>query len=358
MEKFDPAKHDVYDPADYDGFTTAEMQTKISAIIANREKMNKKNEIESLFTHNTNATAPTSARDNIPTSSIYEPWSPIVPTQPVAIPTTPIPSGTITTTSTLPKLDAPKDEPKKDGNPKTSVGSRKFSLSVMSSAVTAEIAVGMLEGARKYGRHNWRDEGAMASVYWDAACRHLIKWWEGEDIDPDSGLPHVVKAIGPEEMTPVPRATGVIDPALSPTLVGLLDHVVNEVDFYRDRTLVPGYAVGGKTGTAQIWDPKARGGKGDWKRNLFNYTFVGYIGRGRPELIVAVRIQEARPTVVKVGQLQMPVMSFELFRRIATDAIITLDLPAPPSGAPLTAADGTAVEDGAVGPDDPPVTDR
>ncbi len=164
--------------------------------------------------------------------------------------------------------------------------------------------------------------------------------------------PRVVKAIGGDDLTPAARATGVIDPALTPTLIGLLEHVVSEVDFYRDRTLVPGYAVGGKTGTAQIWDPKARGGKGDWKRNLFNYTFVGYIGRGRPELIVAVRIQEARPTVVKVGQLQMPVMSFELFRRIATDAITTLDLPEPPTNAPVTAADGSATATG------PPVTDR
>jgi cell division protein FtsI (penicillin-binding protein 3) len=164
--------------------------------------------------------------------------------------------------------------------------------------------------------------------------------------------PRVVKAIGGDELTPAARATGVIDPALTPTLIGLLEHVVSEVDFYRDRTLVPGYAVGGKTGTAQIWDPKARGGKGEWKRNLFNYTFVGYIGRGRPELIVAVRIQEARPTVVKVGQLQMPVMSFELFRRIATDAITTLDLPEPPTNAPVTAADGSATATG------PPVTDR
>lgn len=96
-----------------------------------------------------------------------------------------------TTTTTTTKIEVPK----KDGNPKTSVGSKKFSLSVMSSAVTAEIALGMLEGARKYGRHNWRDEGAMASIYWDAAMRHLIKWWEGEDIDPDSGLPHIVKAM-------------------------------------------------------------------------------------------------------------------------------------------------------------------
>jgi hypothetical protein len=30
--------------------------------------------------------------------------------------------------------------------------------------------------------------------------------------------------------------------------------------------------------------------------------------------------------VVRVGQLEMPVMSFELFRRIATDAISTPDL--------------------------------
>ena len=36
--------------------------------------------------------------------------------------------------------------------------------------------------------------------------------------------------------------------------------------------------------------------------------------------------RRARPTVVRVGQLEMPVMSFELFRRIATDAITTPDL--------------------------------
>lgn len=25
--------------------------------------------------------------------------------------------------------------------------------------------------------------------------RHICAWWEGEDTDPDSGLPHIVKAI-------------------------------------------------------------------------------------------------------------------------------------------------------------------
>jgi cell division protein FtsI/penicillin-binding protein 2 len=135
--------------------------------------------------------------------------------------------------------------------------------------------------------------------------------------------PHVVQAIGAHDVTVAPKGT-VLKPILSKTLVKIADHVVDEVDFYRNRTRVPGYHVGGKTGTAQIWDAKKR----RWKHNLFNYSFVGYIGRERgiPDLVVAVRIEEGRPTVARVGHLEMPVMSFELFRRIATNAINTPDL--------------------------------
>jgi cell division protein FtsI/penicillin-binding protein 2 len=134
--------------------------------------------------------------------------------------------------------------------------------------------------------------------------------------------PHVVKTIGSTDLDPPDRGR-VIDPKLSKTLVKMMNHVVTEVPFYRDRTLIKGYEVGGKTGTAQIWDSKARGGRGAWKHNLFNYSFVGYIARdpGAPDLVVAVQINEGTPTVARVGQLEMPVMSFELFRRIAHDAI-------------------------------------
>jgi cell division protein FtsI/penicillin-binding protein 2 len=134
--------------------------------------------------------------------------------------------------------------------------------------------------------------------------------------------PHVVKAIGSRELDPPSRGQ-VITPNLSRTLTGLMKHVVREVPFYRNRTLIKGYEVGGKTGTAQIWDVSARDGKGAWKHNLFNYSFVGYIARepGIPDLVVAVKIDEGTPTVARVGQLEMPVMSFELFRRIAHDAI-------------------------------------
>jgi stage V sporulation protein D (sporulation-specific penicillin-binding protein) len=132
--------------------------------------------------------------------------------------------------------------------------------------------------------------------------------------------PRVVKAIGDTDTAPISKGR-VMTPALSVQLTQLMNHVVSTVPFYRSRTLIPGFEVGGKTGTAQIWDTT----RNDWKVNLFNYTFVGYIARtpGHPDLVVAVRIEEGTPTVVRQGELEMPVMSFELFRRIAHDAITT-----------------------------------
>jgi cell division protein FtsI/penicillin-binding protein 2 len=137
--------------------------------------------------------------------------------------------------------------------------------------------------------------------------------------------PHVVAAVGDREVAPAARATGLVDARLRDVLVGLMAHVVESVPFYRAGTLVPGYVVGGKTGTAQIWDPTLNEGAGGWMPNLFNYSFVGYIGRTDPELIVAVRIARAEPKLTRAGAHALPVMSFELFRRIATDAMTSLD---------------------------------
>lgn len=80
-------------------------------------------------------------------------------------------------------------------NPKDALGIKKVPMSTIPSPVIAEVGVGMLEGASKYGRHNFRCIGVRGSVYYDATMRHLMAWWEGEDIDADSGLSHVTKAI-------------------------------------------------------------------------------------------------------------------------------------------------------------------
>jgi len=84
----------------------------------------------------------------------------------------------------------------KDTNPKDAVGTKKVPISVIPFTVLGELALALLEGARKYGRHNWRVAGVRASVYIDAVImRHLAPFWEGEDIDRESGLSHITKAI-------------------------------------------------------------------------------------------------------------------------------------------------------------------
>ena len=81
-------------------------------------------------------------------------------------------------------------------NPKDMVGTRKVPLSTLPYRVLWRVGLAMLEGALKYGRHNYRGAGVRASVYFDAVVsRHLGAWWEGEDTDKDSGLNHIDKAI-------------------------------------------------------------------------------------------------------------------------------------------------------------------
>jgi Domain of unknown function (DUF5664) len=84
----------------------------------------------------------------------------------------------------------------KETNPKDAVGIRKWRIfSTIPMTVMWELGVAMMEGARKYGRHNYRVSGVRASVYVDAAMGHITQWWEGEDTDADSGLSHITKAI-------------------------------------------------------------------------------------------------------------------------------------------------------------------
>ena len=83
----------------------------------------------------------------------------------------------------------------KDTNPKDAVGIAKVPMSVLPAEVVMEAGLALMEGGRKYGRHNFREAGVRYSVYYDACFRHLMAWWEGEDIDQDSGLSHVTKAI-------------------------------------------------------------------------------------------------------------------------------------------------------------------
>ena len=131
--------------------------------------------------------------------------------------------------------------------------------------------------------------------------------------------PHVVAGVGTEPVS-VTMDTPVIDPGLSPKLAALMEHVLRN-PWYVDEARVPGYWIGGKTGTAQVWDAEHR----RWLSNSYNFSCVGFIGRerGHPDLVVAIRISDAPPNRNALGQIILPVTAVELFRRVATDAVTT-----------------------------------
>lgn len=83
----------------------------------------------------------------------------------------------------------------KPTNPKDAIGSNKLPMHLWPEAATVLGAMALLDGALKYGRSNFRAVGVKSSIYYDAARRHLNAWFEGEDVDPDSGLPHLGHAL-------------------------------------------------------------------------------------------------------------------------------------------------------------------
>jgi hypothetical protein len=87
------------------------------------------------------------------------------------------------------------DHTAKPTNPKDAIGSDKLPLHLWPETATALGCLGLLDGACKYGRANFRAIGVRASIYVDAVKRHVNAWNEGEEVDPDSGLPHLAHAL-------------------------------------------------------------------------------------------------------------------------------------------------------------------
>ena len=76
-------------------------------------------------------------------------------------------------------------------NPKDALGIKKVSLSKFPAAGLIHGAHAMMFGAEKYGPYNWRGNAVIASIYVDAATRHLLSWFEGEETAEDSDVHHL-----------------------------------------------------------------------------------------------------------------------------------------------------------------------
>ena len=83
----------------------------------------------------------------------------------------------------------------KPTNPKDIIGSDKIPFHLWPEVASAHGALGLLDGALKYGRANWRAKGVKVSIYIDACRRHLNAYMEGEEHAGDSGVHHLGHAL-------------------------------------------------------------------------------------------------------------------------------------------------------------------
>ena len=79
-----------------------------------------------------------------------------------------------------------------DGGVKFDQNKRRVDL-VPTEAINA-LADILTAGAAKYGEHNWRHGMDWSRVY-GAAQRHMLAFWGGDDIDEESGMPHLWHAL-------------------------------------------------------------------------------------------------------------------------------------------------------------------
>ncbi len=83
----------------------------------------------------------------------------------------------------------------KPTNPKDALATTRLPLHLVPDTMAMFASLAFFEGASKYGAYNWRVAGVRASVYVAAARRHLAKWFNGEDADPATGVPHLSSAL-------------------------------------------------------------------------------------------------------------------------------------------------------------------
>lgn len=75
-------------------------------------------------------------------------------------------------------------------SPGTKYDQGKVPISLLDRKALEGVAAVLAFGAKKYAAHNWRG-GISYNRLLDAMGRHYLAIVDGEDVDPESGLPHI-----------------------------------------------------------------------------------------------------------------------------------------------------------------------
>lgn len=80
-------------------------------------------------------------------------------------------------------------------DPKGKAGSLKCPMHLLPPSAMRAAAWAHKHGAEKYDPYNWRKSKVCITTYVAAIMRHMDAYRDGEDLDPDSGLPHTAHVI-------------------------------------------------------------------------------------------------------------------------------------------------------------------
>ncbi len=79
-------------------------------------------------------------------------------------------------------------------NPKDLLGVKKVNAFAVPPSAILYTSLAMNNGGQKYGFYNWRGKKVVFSVYYSAALRHMFALLDGQELDAESGLPHLAHA--------------------------------------------------------------------------------------------------------------------------------------------------------------------
>lgn len=82
-------------------------------------------------------------------------------------------------------------EPAAEGNKNDFADGKTQRYDLLALGPIEDLAKLLGYGAEKYAARNWEQGFAWSRAY-NALMRHLIAFWSGEDVDPESGAPHMV----------------------------------------------------------------------------------------------------------------------------------------------------------------------
>jgi cell division protein FtsI (penicillin-binding protein 3) len=158
----------------------------------------------------------------------------------------------------------------------------------------------------------WRPSEVATLAYGYGLAVTTLQLAHAYTIFADGGM---LRPLSLLKISQIPAGTQVISPAVAASTLSLLEKVVQPGDHHTGaRAQIPGYRVGGKTGTSYIAGPNG------YDKHKYNSSFVGIAPLSNPRIVIAVMIRE--PHGSHMGAL----VSAPVFSQVMSDTLRILNV--------------------------------